>query len=89
MTKIPSDLREKLDAALRLGDGEASESIARQMLDDGVEPFVLVQEALVPTLTDVGQKFQDFEIYLPELMMAGEAAERVTALLEDDDAEVR
>ncbi len=83
MTKIPFDLREKLDAALRLGDGEASESIARQMLDDGVEPFVLVQEALVPTLTDVGQKFQDFEIYLPELMMAGEAAERVTALLED------
>jgi len=82
MTKIPSDLREKLDAALRLGDGEASESLARQMLEDGVEPFVLVQEALVPTLTDVGQKFQDFEIYLPELMMAGEAAERVTALLE-------
>jgi 5-methyltetrahydrofolate--homocysteine methyltransferase len=82
MTKIPSDLREKLDAALRLGDSEASESIARQILDDGVEPFVLVQEALVPTLTDVGQKFQDFEIYLPELMMAGEAAERVTALLE-------
>ena len=82
MTKILSDLREKLDAALRLGDSEASESIARQMLDDGVEPFVLVQEALVPTLTDVGQKFQDFEIYLPELMMAGEAAERVTALLE-------
>lgn len=83
MTKILSDLREKLDAALRLGDSEASESIARQMLDDGVEPFVLVQEALVPTLTDVGQKFQDFEIYLPELMMAGEAAECVTALLED------
>jgi methanogenic corrinoid protein MtbC1 len=82
MTKIPSDLREKLDAALRLGDSDASESIARQMLDDGVEPFVLVQEALVPTLTDVGQKFQDFEIYLPELMMAGEAAESVTALLE-------
>jgi 5-methyltetrahydrofolate--homocysteine methyltransferase len=82
MTKIPSDLREKLDAALRFGDSEASESIARQILDDGVEPFVLVQEALVPTLTDVGQKFQDFEIYLPELMMAGEAAERVTALLE-------
>jgi 5-methyltetrahydrofolate--homocysteine methyltransferase len=83
MTIIPSDLREKLDAALRLGDAEASEAIARQMLEDGVEPFVLVQEALVPTLTDVGQKFQDFEIYLPELMMAGEAAERVTALLED------
>jgi 5-methyltetrahydrofolate--homocysteine methyltransferase len=82
MTNIPVDLREKLDNALRLGDGEAAEEVARQLLDSGIEPFVLVQQALVPTLTDVGQKFQDFEIYLPELMMAGEAAERVTALLE-------
>jgi 5-methyltetrahydrofolate--homocysteine methyltransferase len=82
MTKIPSDVREKLDAALRLGDADQSEALARQLLDSGIEPFILVQEALVPTLTDVGQKFQDFEIYLPELMMAGEAAERVTALLE-------
>ncbi len=82
MTIIPAELREKLDAALRAGDGEQAEAVARQLLDNGIEPFVLVQQALVPTLTDVGQKFQDFEIYLPELMMAGEAAERVTALLE-------
>jgi 5-methyltetrahydrofolate--homocysteine methyltransferase len=82
MTIIPSELRENLDAALRLGDGDQAESVAKQLLESGVEPFVLVQQVLVPTLSDVGQKFQDFEIYLPELMMAGEAAERVTSLLE-------
>ncbi len=81
--KIPSDLHIKLDTALRQGDGDQAEAITRLLLDKGIEPFVLVQEALVPTLTDVGQKFQDFEIFLPELMMAGEAAERVTALLEE------
>jgi corrinoid protein of di/trimethylamine methyltransferase len=80
--KIPTDLLEKLDAALRQGDPDEAESLAKRMLEKGIEPFTLVQEALVPTLTDVGQKFQNFEIYLPELMMAGEAAERVTALLE-------
>jgi len=42
-----------------------------------------VQKILVPTLTKVGQRFQDFEIFLPELMMAGEAAEKVTALVEE------
>lgn len=82
MLKIPSDLLVTLDNALRQGDGDGAESTARLILDKGVEPFVLVQDALVPTLTDVGQKFQNFEIFLPELMMAGEAAERVTALLE-------
>ena len=80
--KIPSDLRNKLDAALRQGNPDEAESLAKAMLESGIEPFTLVQEALVPTLTDVGQKFQNFEIYLPELMMAGEAAERVTTLLE-------
>jgi 5-methyltetrahydrofolate--homocysteine methyltransferase len=52
------------------------------LLERGVEPFTLVQEALVPTSDRRGTKFQNFEIYLSELMMAGEAAERVTALLE-------
>src|SRR4030042_668420 len=82
MMKIPSNLREKLDTALRQGNSDEAESLAKLMLESGIEPFALVQEALVPTLTDVGQKFQNFEIYLPELMMAGEAAERVTTLLE-------
>jgi 5-methyltetrahydrofolate--homocysteine methyltransferase len=82
MMKISSDLRNKLDAALRQGNSDEAESLAKVMLESGIEPFALVQKALVPTLTDVGQKFQNFEIYLPELMMAGEAAERVTTLLE-------
>jgi 5-methyltetrahydrofolate--homocysteine methyltransferase len=81
--KIPSELLEKFDLALRLGNTDEAESLAKEMLEKGIEPLVLVQEALVPTLTDVGQKFQNFEIYLPELMMAGEAAERVTVLLEE------
>jgi len=81
--KIPSELLEKFDLALRLGNTDEAESLAKEMLGKGIEPLALVQEALVPTLTDVGQKFQNFEIYLPELMMAGEAAERVTTLLEE------
>jgi methanogenic corrinoid protein MtbC1 len=86
MKNIPPDLREKLDVALRQGNSDEAEALANVILESGVEPFVLVQQALVPTLADVGQKFQDFEIYLPELMMAGEAAERVTALLEESMA---
>jgi 5-methyltetrahydrofolate--homocysteine methyltransferase len=81
--KIPSELLDKFDLALRLGNTDEAEALAKEMLEKGIEPLALVQEALVPTLTDVGQKFQNFEIYLPELMMAGEAAERVTALLEE------
>jgi 5-methyltetrahydrofolate--homocysteine methyltransferase len=77
--KLSSDLSD----ALRNGLSEQAEMLTQQALDQGVKPLDIVQKILVPTLTDVGQRFQDFEIFLPELMMAGESAERVTALVEE------
>ena len=47
-----------------------------------MEPLAIIEEILVPTLTEIGEKFQKFEIFLPELMMAGEAAEAMTAIVE-------
>ncbi len=76
-------MREDLAEALRNGESEAAAALARQALDLGAAPLALVTEVLVPTLTEVGQRFQNFEIYLPELMMAGEAAGHVTAIVED------
>ena len=52
-------------------------------MKDGIEPLDLIQQVIVPTLTKVGQDFQDFVIFLPELMYAGEAAEKATAILEE------
>jgi 5-methyltetrahydrofolate--homocysteine methyltransferase len=83
MTMNPESLKKELSDALRNGLTADAEQLARQALDDGMDPLDIVQKILVPTLTEVGQRFQDFEIYLPELMMAGESAERVTALLEE------
>ena len=77
--KLSTDLSE----ALRNGLSDEAESLARQALDQGMNPLDIVQKILVPTLTEVGQLFQDFEIFLPELMMAGEAAEKVTVLVEE------
>ncbi len=77
--KLITDLSE----ALRKGLSEEAENITLQALEKGIEPLDIVQEILVPTLTEVGQRFQNFEIFLPELMMAGEAAERVTAIVEE------
>jgi methanogenic corrinoid protein MtbC1 len=82
MAAIPEDLSQSLVEALRGGEGEAAARLARQLIDEGVEPLEIVQRILVPTLTQVGDDFQDFRIFLPELMMAGEAASCVTAVVE-------
>jgi 5-methyltetrahydrofolate--homocysteine methyltransferase len=72
----------ELAEALKNGQSDQAEKLTQIALDQGTEPLDIVQQILVPTLTEVGNRFQNFEIFLPELMMAGEAAEKVTALVE-------
>ncbi|MBM3145060.1 MAG: cobalamin-binding protein [Chloroflexi bacterium] len=72
-----------LSEALKNGLSEEAEKLAHQALEQGMQPLEIVQKILVPTLTNVGQRFQNFEIFLPELMMAGEAAQKVTAIVEE------
>jgi 5-methyltetrahydrofolate--homocysteine methyltransferase len=76
--KIVVDLSE----ALRTGQTDQAGDLTLQALDQGIAPLDIIETILVPTLTEVGQRFQDFEIFLPELMMAGEAAEKITEIVE-------
>ncbi len=61
----------------------APRQLTREAVAAGADPLAVVQEVVVPTLSEVGRRFQDFEIFLPELMMAGEAAKAATAVLEE------
>ena len=82
MAGIPEEIRQGLSTALHEGDEEQAEALTRQALDQGIDPLELIKEVLVPTLTEVGENFQEFRIFLPELMLAGEAAKRAGVLLE-------
>jgi 5-methyltetrahydrofolate--homocysteine methyltransferase len=77
------NLAADLSEALKKGQTDQAGQLTQKSLDQGIEPLDIVQKILVPTLTDVGDRFQKFEIFLPELMMAGEAAEKVTTLVEN------
>jgi methylmalonyl-CoA mutase cobalamin-binding domain/chain len=82
MAIIDEEINKALREALIIGDIDASVASAQRGLDQGVLPLDLIQQVIVPTLTKVGQDFQDFLIFLPELMASGDAAEKVTAILE-------
>jgi 5-methyltetrahydrofolate--homocysteine methyltransferase len=83
MTEVDESIRNDLSEALRQGNAEDAEAVTRRALDGGIDPLELIQGVIVPTLTEVGQEFQDFKIFLPELLLAGEAAKRSSKLLED------
>lgn len=83
MAEDLENLSVELSAALRQGESDKAEQLTKKALELGMEPLDVVQKILVPTLTDVGNRFQNFEIFLPELMMAGEAAQKVTSIVEE------
>ena len=87
MAKINEELHNLLGEALTSGNVEEAVSLTKKALSDGIEPLDLIQQVIVPTLTKVGQDFQNFVIFLPELMSAGEAAEKATEVLEQYFAE--
>jgi len=86
MTENAKKIRNELSEALRQGLLEETEHLARQAIQAGEDPLDLIQNVLVPTLTDVGNQFQAFEIFLPELMAAGDAAQAATKILEAEIA---
>jgi len=78
----PKEIVDNLINALVQGDKQAAIIATQQALDRGIKPLSLVQEVIVPTLTEVGKRFEDLDIFLPELMAAGEAGNACTALIE-------
>ena len=82
MTDTTASIRTEFAQALSQGLVEESQALANRALVAGDNPLDLIQQVLVPTLTEVGRQFQAFEIFLPELMAAGEAAKAATLTLE-------
>jgi corrinoid protein of di/trimethylamine methyltransferase len=63
-------------------DGEAgeSEAMARKLLAEGTDPLRMI-ETLTQTMNRLGDLFAKLEIYLPEIMLAGEALTAVVKIL--------
>jgi 5-methyltetrahydrofolate--homocysteine methyltransferase len=79
---IPDSIHQSLTEAFIEGDIDAAEDVTLEALEAGANPLDIINEVMVPALTEVGNRFQTGEYFLPELMMAGEAAEKASKHLE-------
>lgn len=79
---VPAEQASALRTALAQGDRSEAVTAAKAALDQGAEPLDLIQDVLVPTLTEVGEKFERLEVFLPELMAAGLAGTAVSEVIE-------
>jgi len=81
-----NQLLEKLSACVEFGkidknspyppsmkDQEGAFELTRRALDTGISPGEILEEALIPAMSRVGQKFSRNEIFVPQMLMAAKA----------------
>jgi len=62
-------------------DQDGADELTKQALDSGVKPDSILEDALVPAMARVGEKFSRKEIYVPQMLMAAKAMNSAMAHL--------
>jgi corrinoid protein of di/trimethylamine methyltransferase len=72
---------ERLYEAIVNGDKNAAVEVTQQALDGGADPQALIDEAMIPAMREAGQRFENEEFFVPELLLAARAMKAALALL--------
>jgi corrinoid protein of di/trimethylamine methyltransferase len=70
-----------LHTAIVDGDDKSAGELAHQWIQGGGSPLQLINECGTPAIRQVGDKFANFEIYLPELILSADAMQSVMDVL--------
>lgn len=65
--------RTKIYEAVLKGEKEAIEGYIKKALDEGMKPFDIVDELLIPAINKVGELYDQKEYFLPQLILSAEA----------------
>ena len=65
---------EQLKHVILKGDEDQAAIAAKAALDAGVDPQQLIKIAITEPMEKIGKLFQDGDLFLPELIMVGDAA---------------
>jgi 5-methyltetrahydrofolate--homocysteine methyltransferase len=76
------EIHKKLAQAVVDGESEVAEALARQALEQGLEPLDCINEGLTKGIQHVGELFADGECYLPELVLSANAMKVALSVLE-------
>ena len=66
-------LKEELYESVVNGEGEAVKTLTAQAVAEGFTAGELLNDVLIPAMTDVGQRFERQEFFVPEMLVAARA----------------
>jgi trimethylamine corrinoid protein len=78
---IDSKLLEDAKQSIIDGDKDLALSLAKKGLAEGVNPEEFIEKGFVPGIMEIGDLFEDGEVFLPEVMMAADAIKEAVEVL--------
>ena len=70
-----------LRTAILGGDAKTAKAITEQALAEKVDPMKLVQDYMMPAMSEVGRRFECNEYFVPELLLAARAMKAALELI--------
>ena len=81
---MANELFQKMAQSIIDGDSDVAVELAKQAIAQGTDPLEAISNGFVVGVNKVGEAFSIGEVYLPELVMAGEAMKAAIAALEPE-----
>ena len=72
---------DELTKAVVVGDSDASVELTKKAMDMGISATQILGKRLLPAMEIIGERFENKEIWFPELLMAADAMKAAVALL--------
>lgn len=81
---MDKELFESMAQSVIDGEVEDAERLARQAIEQGVDPLDAINQGFVIGVNHVGAEYAAGEMFLPDLVLAGEAMKAAVAVLEPE-----
>jgi trimethylamine corrinoid protein len=81
---MPDEQFESMKQSIIDGDPDRAKELAQRALAEGINPLEAINRGFVLGLNVVGEQFEKGEMFLPDLVLAGEAMKAATAILEPE-----
>jgi len=83
---VPKELFQAMAQSIIDGETEVAGQLAQQAIEQGIEPLDVINQGFTVGVDYVGEQFGLGEMFLPELVLAGEAMKAAVTVLEPEMA---
>ncbi len=71
----------RLYEAILNGEEKQAVQLAREALDESVDPVTLITQWMIPAMDEVGRRFEAQDYFIPEMLLAGRAMKAALELM--------